>query len=67
MGSDELETAERERDGIKERLRLLREGSMKTLTGPQLENDTTDISIEQAEQQLKALERKIARLKEKDT
>ena len=49
MGSDELEATTRQRDGVRERIRLMREGAMKTLTGPQLEHDTTHMSIQQAE------------------
>jgi hypothetical protein len=62
MESDELKAAKRERDGVKERLILLRGGLLTTLTGPQLETDTTAMSTLQAEQQLEALERKVVRL-----
>ena len=62
MSSDEMEEAKRQRDSFKQRIKLMRDGKMKTCVGPQLEIDTTCQSIEQAEQSLAALERKIARL-----
>jgi hypothetical protein len=62
MATDELASAKQERDKLKERIRLLREGGMRTKAGVNLENDTTDVTLHQAEQQLQAVERRIDRL-----
>jgi hypothetical protein len=62
MQDDELTEAERQRDAFARRIQLMREGKMKTCTGPQLETETTGVTLKQAEQSKAALDRRIARL-----
>ena len=63
MDSVNLAETKRQLDGAKERLKRMRDGSMKTrkMEGPD-HIDTTSLSILEAEQSVAALERKIARL-----
>lgn len=62
MSNNELEETKRQRDSFKQRIQLMRDGKMYTRVLSPREMDTTPTSIEQAEQFLAALERKIARL-----
>lgn len=62
MERDELKSAKQERDKAKARLRLLRNGGLRTRAGSQLEIDTTPASILETEQQLEAFERSVAEL-----
>jgi hypothetical protein len=66
VDSDQLAAAKQQRDSVKERLRLMRQGDMKSKAGPQLEYDTTDVTIAQGQQQLEALVRKIERLEKEN-
>lgn len=62
MESAELAEARGQRDSLKRRIQLMRDSKMKTRQLSPREIDTTDMSLQQAEQSLAALERKIARL-----
>ena len=65
MNSDELAEAKRQLAGFVDRLKLMRDGKLKTnkIEGSDY-LDTTSISILQAEESVAALERKIARLED---
>ena len=71
MRHDELKEAKRRRAAfdrqIQVQLQLIRKGKMETSTGPQLETDTTEVILKQAEQSKAALDRKIARLGSTET
>jgi hypothetical protein len=67
MSDNELEEVKRQRDSLTQRIQLMRDGKMHTCMGSPCEIDTTAMSIEQAEQSLAALERKIAWLEKRNT
>ena len=61
MLRDELTEMKRQRDGLKRRIQLMRDGDMTTLMGSPCVIDTTKIYIREGELRLAAYDRMIAR------